>query len=165
MYNKELCEEIKRGDSYHLGRIDSAISVLAQTAPQPSPTPQADSQPAKVELFNPLEGGNLETELQMAAVIALRDSQPALPEITAEDRSFLHYNPNTDDVVDWVHHYARAAIAADRAARPKAVPLTDEQIVGVMHSIPINAAPSYHIAFARAIEAGHGIQGGHHDIE
>lgn len=37
------------------------------------------------------------------------------------------------------------------------VPLTDEQIVGVMHSIPINAAPSYHIAFARAIEAAHGI--------
>ncbi len=33
---KELCEEIKRGDSYHLGRIDSAISVLAQTAPQPA---------------------------------------------------------------------------------------------------------------------------------
>ena len=37
------------------------------------------------------------------------------------------------------------------------VPLTDEQIVGVMHSIPINAAPSYHIAFARAIEQAHGI--------
>ena len=36
-------------------------------------------------------------------------------------------------------------------------PLTDEQIVGVMHSIPINAAPSYHIAFARAIEQAHGI--------
>ena len=50
-------------------------------------------------------------------------------------------------------------------AQAGAVPLTDEQIVGVMHSIPINAAPSYHIAFARAIEAGHGIQGGHHDIE
>ena len=45
------------------------------------------------------------------------------------------------------------------------VPLTDEQIVAVMHSIPINAAPSYHIAFARAIEQAHGIQGGHHDIE
>lgn len=42
-------------------------------APQPSPTPP----PAKVELFNPLEGGNPETALQMAAVIALRDSQPA----------------------------------------------------------------------------------------
>ena len=44
-------------------------------------------------------------------------------------------------------------------------PLTDEQIVGVMHSIPINAAPSYHIAFARAIEQAHGIKGGQHGIE
>ncbi len=42
-------------------------------------------------------------------------------------------------------------------------PLTDEQIVGVMHSIPINAAPSYHIAFARAIEAASGIKGGQHE--
>ena len=33
---KELCEEIKRGDSYHIGRIDAAISVLAQAAPQPA---------------------------------------------------------------------------------------------------------------------------------
>ena len=33
---KDLCEEIKRGDSYHLGRIDAAISVLAQVAPQPA---------------------------------------------------------------------------------------------------------------------------------
>ena len=56
------------------------------------------------------------------------------------------------------------AIAAwnTRAPQPSqaqavAVPLTDEQIVGVMHSIPINAAPSYHIAFARAIEQAHGI--------
>ena len=30
---KDLCEEIKRGDSYHIGRIDAAISVLAQAAP------------------------------------------------------------------------------------------------------------------------------------
>ena len=61
----------------------------------------------------------------------------------------------------------RAGWAAPQPAQAQAgaVPLTDEQIVGVMHSIPINAAPSYHIAFARAIEAGHGIQGGHHDIE
>ena len=44
---------------------------------QPSPTPQADGQPAKAELFNPLEDSNAETALQMAAVIALRDSQPA----------------------------------------------------------------------------------------
>ena len=27
------------------------------------------------------------------------DSQPALPKITAEDRSFLHYNPNTDEAI------------------------------------------------------------------
>jgi len=33
---KELCEEIKRGDSYHIGRIDAAISVLAHAAPQPA---------------------------------------------------------------------------------------------------------------------------------
>ena len=50
-------------------------------------------------------------------------------------------------------------------AQAGTVPLTDEQIVGVMHSIPINAAPSYHIAFARAIEQAHGIgikNGGRH---
>ena len=55
--------------------------------------------------------------------------------------------------------------AARRAQpTPPAVvePLTDEQIVGVMHSIPINAAPSYHIAFARAIEQAHGLKGGQH---
>ena len=53
----------------------------------------------------------------------------------------------------------RAGWAAPQPTRAQAgaVPLTDEQIVGVMHSIPINAAPSYHIAFARAIEQAHGI--------
>ena len=50
-------------------------------------------------------------------------------------------------------------------AQAGAVPLTDEQIVGVMHNIPINAAPSYHIAFARAIEQAHGIKGGQHGSE
>ena len=40
---KELCEEIKRGDSYHIGRIDAAISVLTQTAPQPSSAHQAET--------------------------------------------------------------------------------------------------------------------------
>ena len=61
-------------------------------------------------------------------------------------------------------HYRRGYEAGKKAATPQptqaqsgAVPLTDEQIVGVMHSIPINAAPSYHIAFARAIEQAHGI--------
>ena len=61
----------------------------------------------------------------------------------------------------------RAGWAAPQPTQAQAgtVPLTDEQIVGVMHSIPINAAPSYHIAFARAIEAGHGIKGGQHGAE
>ncbi len=34
---KELCEEIKRGDSYHLGRIEAAISVLTQADSQSVP--------------------------------------------------------------------------------------------------------------------------------
>ena len=50
-------------------------------------------------------------------------------------------------------------------AQAGAVPLTDEQIVGVLHSIPINASPSHHIAFARAIEQAHGIKGGPHGTE
>lgn len=51
------------------------------------------------------------------AMRAQADSQPVLPKITAEDRSLLHYNPNTDDIVEWVQHYASAAITADRAMR------------------------------------------------
>ena len=50
-------------------------------------------------------------------------------------------------------------------AQAGTVPLTDEQIVGVLHSIPINAAPSHHIAFARAIEQAHGIKGAQHGTE
>lgn len=54
--------------------------------------------------------------------------------------------------------FARAVLAKWGSPQPVVrEPLTDEQIVGVMHSIPINAAPSYHIAFARAIEQAHGI--------
>jgi hypothetical protein len=43
-----------------------------------------------------------------------------MPKITAEDRSFLHYNPNTDDIVKWVQDYARACIDADRASHGQA---------------------------------------------
>ena len=46
---------------------------------------------------------------------AQANSQPALPEITAGDRLFLHYNPNTNDIVDWIQRYANTAITADRA--------------------------------------------------
>ena len=33
-----------------------------------------------------------------------------LPEISDEDRQFLHYNPNTSDVVEWVQEYAKRAV-------------------------------------------------------
>ena len=48
-------------------------------------------------------------------------SEPVtLPPITDEDRQFLHYNPNTDDLVEWVQNYARAAIAEQSDAVTKA---------------------------------------------
>ena len=78
----EACETISNEGL----QADMAIRAALASAPKPSPTPQADS-------------------------------QPALPKITAEDRSFLHYNPNTGDVVEWVQNYARCCIDADRAAR------------------------------------------------
>jgi hypothetical protein len=34
---------------------------------------------------------------------------PELPPITDEDRQFLSYNPNTQDLVDWIQNYAREA--------------------------------------------------------
>jgi len=40
----------------------------------------------------------------------------ALPEITDEDREFLHYNPNTADLVEWVQSYATRAIALSQPA-------------------------------------------------
>ena len=44
-----------------------------------------------------------------------------LPTITAEERQFLHYNPNTQDVVDWVVGYALASIEEwNRRAQPAA---------------------------------------------
>ena len=68
------------------------------------------------------------------------------------DKTDLYYRkPPQADVVPLY------ATPQPTQAQAGAVPLTDEQIVGVMHSIPINAAPSYHIAFARAIEQAHGI--------
>lgn len=33
-----------------------------------------------------------------------------LPEISDEDRQFLHDNPNTSDVVEWVQEYAKRAV-------------------------------------------------------
>lgn len=49
-----------------------------------------------------------------------------LPPITDEDRQFLHYNPNTDDVVQWVLAYAQAAVLKEREACAKLCELQDE---------------------------------------
>ena len=61
---------------------------------------------------------------RLAALVEAQHPAPsaaaALPEITAGDRLFLHYNPNTNDIVDWIQRYANAAITADRAARAPA---------------------------------------------
>ena len=37
-----------------------------------------------------------------------------LPAIDEDDRQFLHYNPNTSDIVEWVQRYAQKAVAAER---------------------------------------------------
>lgn len=114
---------------------------------QQLPAPQADSQPAPVRDYPPLP-----------------DFETVEQHIYGACRRYI-----TQDMLEPIHNLIRDVIDADRAARAKAqakaVPLTDEQIVGVMHSIPINAAPSHHIAFARAIEQAHGISiknGGRH---
>ena len=36
-----------------------------------------------------------------------------LPEPDDEDLQFLHYNPNTSDIVEWIKNYARAYAAAE----------------------------------------------------
>ena len=55
-----------------------------------------------------------------------------LPPITDEDRQFLHYNPNTDDVVQWVRAYAQAAVLEEREAcaeiaAPERTPYSDDE--------------------------------------
>lgn len=39
-----------------------------------------------------------------------------LPQITKEDREFLHYNPNTSDIIEWVQNYALMTVAIEREA-------------------------------------------------
>ena len=34
--------------------------------------------------------------------------------IDDEDRQFLHYNPNTSEVVEWVQKYAARAVSSER---------------------------------------------------
>ncbi len=48
-----------------------------------------------------------------------------LPEITEEDKQFLHDNPNTSDLVDFVKAYAITAIEHHR--KPVAKRFSDEK--------------------------------------
>jgi hypothetical protein len=44
----------------------------------------------------------------------MREQAIDLPPISDEERKFLHYNPNTDDLVEWVQAYAAAAAMKER---------------------------------------------------
>ena len=94
----------------HVAGDVSKNGPTSNMAPQPSPTPP----PAKVELFNPLEGGNPETALQMAAVIALRDSQPARDYPPLPEPQYQMGGKGHSDAA------MRAYVDADRAARTQA---------------------------------------------
>jgi hypothetical protein len=69
--------------------------------------------------------------IEARAALASRGAPPAaapqvtgemvLPEITQDDIELLHYNPNTDDILQWVRNYAMRALAS-RVAPPAAVP-------------------------------------------
>ena len=82
-------------------------------------TLQQDYDAARLEIDH-LRGATKMMEPPQPSPTTQADSQPALPKITAEDRSFLYYSPNTDAIVEWVCRYASAAITADRAARAPA---------------------------------------------
>lgn len=75
-----------------------------------------------------------------------------LPEITDDDLSMLHYNPNTSDVVEHMQNYARKAIAAQKAQAPVGIvenayfsasteELTRADIIINGETVPLYAAP------------------------
>jgi hypothetical protein len=57
-----------------------------------------------------------------------------LPPINDGDRQWLHYNPNTDDLVEWVQTYARKAIALSQR-QEQAPALSDEQIIEMVQEV------------------------------
>lgn len=58
-------------------------------------------------------------DMLRAQQAVLQESE--MPSISEEDRQLLHYNPNTDDVIAFMHAYARQYAAQQQAA--SAVPL------------------------------------------
>ena len=55
----------------------------------------------------------------------------ALPLIDDEDRQFLHYNPNTSEVVEWVQEYAARAVVAERKRCAQSCKEVAAQMCGV----------------------------------
>ncbi len=63
-----------------------------------------------------------------------------------------------DVIIAQTHAKLSQALAAVYLRTAQALqPLTDEQIVGILHKVPHGSKPSHHVAFARAIERAHGI--------
>jgi hypothetical protein len=52
----------------------------------------------------------------------MSDMRTLLPAITEDDRQLLHYNPNTDDIVEWAQEYAIKAVQAWQACAARTVP-------------------------------------------
>lgn len=52
-----------------------------------------------------------------------------LPPITEDDQKFLHYNPNTDDIVEWVQAYAREAVRLNSHSVPDEERLAMEAVM------------------------------------
>ena len=146
--NQHQCDKL---NEYH-GSLGKEAKLPIYT----TPPAQADSQPAMTPetVYAAIAHGDEEHRAWLLSALravwcgeavppvaspianAPADSQPVLPEITAEDRSFLHYNPNTDDIVEWVQHYASAAITADRAARAPADSVTAPATESYVQPVP-----------------------------
>lgn len=45
-----------------------------------------------------------------------KPKMPEMRQIDEEDKQWLHYSPNTSDLVEWVESYAREQVAAHHAA-------------------------------------------------
>lgn len=85
---------------------------------------------------------------------------PPPPELSDDERRWLHYNPNTSDIEQWVYGYAITYARAALAARK---PLTRKQINEASRdaqvSFCLKVGGTYEEELARAVERAHGING------
>ena len=111
-----------------IAALEEARSAINNMKVEAETAAQGDEQ-MMLEACETISNEGLQADMAIRAALASApkpsstsqaNNQPALPEITAGDRLFLHYNPNTDDIVDWIQRYANTAITADRASRVQA---------------------------------------------